>query len=140
MLSPVMTLWSVHPKSALRLKPGRMLLVDTLESRIVDEELKHNSAAKQNLAHGSKRMSFTPDDNPLSTDSKRLGFGFTVEDLSMLLLPMVLEGKEAIGSMGDDAPLAPLATQPRIIYDYFRRLFAQVTNPPIDPIRESTTR
>jgi len=58
----------------------------------------------------------------------------------MLLLPMVLEGKEAIGSMGDDAPLAPLATQPRIIYDYFRQLFAQVTNPPIDPIRESTNK
>jgi glutamate synthase (NADPH/NADH) len=77
------------------------------------------------------------DDTTLSTDPKLLAFGFTVEQLNLLVLPMLLEGKEALGSMGNDAPLAAMATQPRIIYDYFRQLFAQVTNPPIDPIRES---
>jgi glutamate synthase (NADPH/NADH) len=60
-----------------------------------------------------------------------------VEQLSLLMLPMVTDGKEALGSMGNDTPIAAMANQPRIIYDYFRQLFAQVTNPPIDPIRES---
>ncbi|EGN96049.1 hypothetical protein SERLA73DRAFT_93995 [Serpula lacrymans var. lacrymans S7.3] len=139
-----------------RLKPGRMLLVDTLEGRIVDDkELKRNTATKQNFASWVethvlhvpnivKRVirSNTPidpiiDDAPLSCDPKLLAFGYTVEQLSLLMLPMVSSGKEALGSMGNDAPLAAMATQPRLIYDYFRQLFAQVTNPPIDPIRES---
>jgi glutamate synthase (NADPH/NADH) len=77
------------------------------------------------------------DDAPLSTDPRLLAFGYTIEQLHLLMLPMVSEGKEALGSMGNDAPLACMATQPRLIYDYFRQLFAQVTNPPIDPIRES---
>lgn len=139
-----------------RLKPGRMLLVDTLEGRIVDDkELKRNTASKQNFASWVEahilhvpniikrvKRSHIPlepvlDDTTLSTDPKLLAFGFTVEQLNLLMLPMVLDGKEALGSMGNDAPLAAMATQPRIIYDYFRQLFAQVTNPPIDPIRES---
>ncbi|KAJ7702309.1 NADPH-dependent glutamate synthase [Mycena rosella] len=139
-----------------RLKPGRMLLVDTLEGRIVDDkELKRNTAAKQNFAswveahilhvpniikrvkRSNLRLDPVLDDTTLSTDPKLLAFGFTVEQLNLLVLPMVSDGKEALGSMGNDAPLAAMATQPRIIYDYFRQLFAQVTNPPIDPIRES---
>ncbi|KAJ7184267.1 NADPH-dependent glutamate synthase [Mycena filopes] len=139
-----------------RLKPGRMLLVDTLEGRIVDDkELKRNTAAKQNFAswveahvlhvpniikrvkRSNLRLDVVLDDTTLSTDPKLLAFGFTVEQLNLLVLPMLSEGKEALGSMGNDAPLAAMATQPRIIYDYFRQLFAQVTNPPIDPIRES---
>lgn len=139
-----------------RLKPGRMLLVDTLEGRIVDDkELKRATAAKQNFAswveahvlhvpnivkrvrRSHTRLEPVLDDAPLSVDPKLLAFGFTVEQLSLLVLPMLSEGKEALGSMGNDAPLAAMATQPRIIYDYFRQLFAQVTNPPIDPIRES---
>ncbi|KAJ7929220.1 hypothetical protein B0H13DRAFT_940898 [Mycena leptocephala] len=139
-----------------RLKPGRMLLVDTLEGRIVDDkELKRNTAAKQNFAswveahvlhvpnivkrvkRSNLRLHPVLDDYTLSTDPKLLAFGFTVEQLNLLVLPMVSDGKEALGSMGNDAPLAAMATQPRIIYDYFRQLFAQVTNPPIDPIRES---
>ncbi|CAA7267905.1 unnamed protein product [Cyclocybe aegerita] len=139
-----------------RLKPGRMLLVDTLEGRIVDDkELKKTTASKQNFASWVethvlevpniiKRVKRShvalepcPDDTTLSTDPKLLAFGFTVEQLNLLMLPMVLDGKEALGSMGNDAPLAAMATQPRIIYDYFRQLFAQVTNPPIDPIREN---
>ncbi|KIK11515.1 hypothetical protein PISMIDRAFT_19458 [Pisolithus microcarpus 441] len=73
------------------------------------------------------------DDMTLSTDSKLLAFGYTVE----LMLPMVENGKEALGSMGNGAPLPAMATQPRLMYEYFRQLFAQVTNPPIDAIRES---
>jgi glutamate synthase (NADPH/NADH) len=138
-----------------RLKPGRMLLVDTVEGRIVDDkELKSNTAKKQNFAswieHNVlrvptivKRVTRTlsvdviVDDAPLSTDPRLVAFGFTVEQLNLLMLPMIATGKEALGSMGNDTPLAAMATQPRIIYDYFRQLFAQVTNPPIDPIRES---
>ncbi|KAI9466246.1 NADPH-dependent glutamate synthase [Lactarius psammicola] len=138
-----------------RLKPGRMLLVDTVEGRIVDDkELKRNTAKKQNFASWVeshvlqvpnivKRVTRTQsvdvsvDDAPLSTDARLVAFGFTVEQLNLLMLPMITSGKEALGSMGNDAPLAAMATQPRVVYDYFRQLFAQVTNPPIDPIRES---
>ncbi len=137
-----------------RLKPGRMLLVDTDEGRIVDDkELKRTTARKQNFASWveshmlrvptivkrvmrSHSVSPSIDDYSLSTDPKLLAFGFTAEQLTLLILPMVNDGKEALGSMGNDAPLACMATQPRLIYDYFRQLFAQVTNPPIDPIRE----
>jgi glutamate synthase (NADH) len=138
-----------------RLKPGRMLLVDTVEGRVVDDkELKMTTARKQNFASWVesnvllvstivKRVMRTQsivaivDDAPLSADARLVAFGFTVEQLNLLMLPMLATGKEALGSMGNDAPLAAMATQPRIIYDYFRQLFAQVTNPPIDPIRES---
>lgn len=139
-----------------RLKPGRMLLVDTLEGRIVDDkELKRNTAVKQNFAswveahilhvpniikrvkRSNTLLDPILDEATLSTDPKLLAFGFTMEQLNLLMLPMVSDGKEALGSMGNDAPLAAMAFQPRIIYDYFRQLFAQVTNPPIDPIRES---
>ncbi|KAJ3773747.1 NADPH-dependent glutamate synthase [Lentinula raphanica] len=139
-----------------RLKPGRMLLVDTLEGRIVDDkELKRTTAAKQNFAswveshvlhvpkimkrarRGGAILEPRLDEYPLSTDPKLLAFGYTVEQLNLLILPMLYDGKEALGSMGNDAPLAAMATAPRVIYDYFRQLFAQVTNPPIDPIRES---
>lgn len=138
-----------------RLKPGRMLLVDTGEGRIVDDrELKRNTARKQNFASWVesnmlhlpaivKRVERTLpieihiDEFSLSTDPKLLAFGYTVEQLNLLMLPMVSEGKEALGSMGNDAPLACMSSQVRLIYDYFRQLFAQVTNPPIDPIREN---
>lgn len=63
-------------------------------------------------------------------------FGYTTETMDLLLYPMAVGGKEALGSMGNDAPLAVLSTQPRNVFDYFKQLFAQVTNPPIDPIRE----
>jgi len=137
-----------------RLKPGRMLLVDTVEGRIVDDkELKQATAAKQNFASWvENQMIQVPDilkrvrrsnhlepsvtDVTLSQDPVLLAFGYSVEQLNLLMLPMVAEGKEALGSMGNDIPLACMATQARLIYDYFRQLFAQVTNPPIDPIRE----
>ncbi|WVR04780.1 hypothetical protein IAU60_001792 [Kwoniella sp. DSM 27419] len=138
-----------------RLKPGRMLLVDTKEGRIVDDrELKMNTAKRfpfaawvesqmLRLPEVVRRVQRTQDigvvldDTPLSTDPKLLAFGYTIEQLSMLMLPMVQEGHEALGSMGNDAAIACVSTSPRTVYDYFRQLFAQVTNPPIDPIRES---
>jgi glutamate synthase (NADPH/NADH) len=138
-----------------RLKPGRMLLVDTQEGRIVDDkELKRTTAKKQNFGSWveshmlqmptivkrvQRTLSVSPviNDAPLASDPMLLAFGYTVEQLSLLMLPMVADGKEALGSMGNDTPLACMATQSRLIYDYFRQLFAQVTNPPIDPIRES---
>ncbi len=150
---------SVPPEKVVqkgRLKPGRMLLVDTQEGRIADDkELKRAAASKQNFAswveahilHVPNIMKrarrshvvLEPvlDGSPLSNDPKLLAFGFTVEQLNLLMLPMLSDGKEALGLMGNDTPLAVTATQPRLIYDYFRQLFAQVTNPPIDPIREN---
>jgi glutamate synthase (NADPH/NADH) len=138
-----------------RLKPGRMLLVDTQEGRIVDDkELKLSTARKQNFASWvESNMLLVPnivkrvertmpieisiDEHSLSTDSRLFAFGYSVEHLNLLLFPLISSGKEPLGSMGNDAPVACLAVQPRIIYDYFCQLFAQVTNPPIDPIRES---
>lgn len=138
-----------------RLKPGRMLLVDTKEGRIVDDrELKLTTAKRQPFAawvesqvlrlpeivrrvQRFENIDVSLDEVPLSTDPKLLAFGYTIEQLSMLMLPMVHEGHEALGSMGNDAALACMSTTPRTVYDYFRQLFAQVTNPPIDPIRES---
>ncbi|SCZ91480.1 BZ3500_MvSof-1268-A1-R1_Chr1-2g01437 [Microbotryum saponariae] len=139
-----------------RLQPGKMLLVDTVEGRIVDDkELKMKTAAKQPFANWiesqmlslpniiarerAKGASLTGvlDDSTVSTDPRLLAFGYSFEQLDLLLRPLVNDGKEALGSMGNDAPLACMATAPRVIFDYFRQLFAQVTNPPIDPIRES---
>ncbi|AFR97354.2 glutamate synthase (NADPH/NADH) [Cryptococcus neoformans C23] len=138
-----------------RLKPGRMLLVDTKEGRIVDDrELKLTTAKRQPFAawvesqvlrlpevvrrvQRFENIDVSLDEVPLSTDPKLLAFGYTIEQLNMLMLPMVHEGHEALGSMGNDAALACMSTTPRTVYDYFRQLFAQVTNPPIDPIRES---
>ncbi|KAG0334147.1 glutamate synthase [NADH], partial [Podila horticola] len=136
-----------------RLQPGKMLLVDTLEGRVVDDrELKLSIASRQNfrkwvdeqmlsmdevVAKAPKfDMMSTIDDLSLTQDPRLLAFKLTIEQLSLLLLPMTTDGKEALGSMGNDAPLACLSTEPQLIFDYFRQLFAQVTNPPIDPIRE----
>lgn len=136
-----------------RLQPGKMLLVDTLEGRVVDDrELKLSIASRQNFRKWvdeqmlsmdevvAKAPKFdimsTIDDLTLTQDPRLLAFKLTIEQLNLLLLPMTTDGKEALGSMGNDAPLACLATEPQLIFDYFRQLFAQVTNPPIDPIRE----
>ncbi|KAI8846077.1 putative glutamate synthase Glt1 [Chytridium lagenaria] len=138
-----------------RLRPGKMLLVDTLEGRIVDDkELKHQSATQkpfgkwikdelvtmQNLRdwviRSGKWKKHQLDHHPIAEDKRMLAFGFTIEQLTLIVTPMVNDGKEALGSMGTDTPLACLSQQPRLVYEYFRQLFAQVTNPPIDPIRE----
>ena len=132
-----------------RLEPGKMFLVDFETQRIVpDDEIKEHVAAmhpykewvtngmidleKWTQGSGSKAgpMDFS------STNRRLNMFGFSSEKLEMLLLPMAVGGKEALGSMGNDAALAVLSEQPRQVNDYFKQLFAQVTNPPIDPIRE----
>ncbi|ODQ68214.1 glutamate synthase [Nadsonia fulvescens var. elongata DSM 6958] len=141
-----------------RLKPGRMLLVDTKEGRIVDDrELKENVAHRfdfKTWIHGNlitmpeifekisakgdlSLLKTELDSTTIETDPRLAAFGYTFEQISLLLAPMAVDGKEALGSMGNDGPLACLTEQPRLIYEYFRQLFAQVTNPPIDPIRES---
>ncbi|KAG0066294.1 glutamate synthase [NADH], partial [Linnemannia elongata] len=104
-----------------RLQPGKMLLVDTLEAL--------NNAPKFDMVA-------SVDNVPLTQDPRLPAFKFTIEQLNLLLLPMTTDGKEALGSMGNDAPLACLSSEPQIVFEYFRQLFAQVTNPPIDPIRE----
>ncbi|KAG7821844.1 hypothetical protein KL928_000319 [Ogataea angusta] len=139
-----------------RLQPGRMLLVDTKEGRIVDDrELKKQVASRFDFkAWITSNMITMPElttklqnkNLDLSTridltlkvqeDPRLLAFGYTQEQVGALLGPMGAGGKEALGSMGNDAALACLAEQPRLMFDYFRQLFAQVTNPPIDPIRE----
>ncbi|KAI9885309.1 MAG: glutamate synthase [NADH] [Watsoniomyces obsoletus] len=139
-----------------RLQPGKMLLVDTVAGRIVDDrELKQTVANRHNFRswldkelltlpniHRRLREAEHPlhdvlDETRLQEDPRLRAFGYTFEQVSLLLGPMAADSKEALGSMGNDAPLACLAQQPRLLYDYFRQLFAQVTNPPIDPIREA---
>ena len=140
-----------------RLQPGKMLLVDTVAGRIVDDaELKHTVSSRQNFRawlekelislpsvveklqeKGTTSLSHTLNDMTVQNDPMLKAFGYTFEQVSLLLGPMAADSKEALGSMGNDAPLACLAQQPRLLYEYFRQLFAQVTNPPIDPIREA---
>ncbi|MFP4483696.1 MAG: glutamate synthase large subunit [Spirochaetaceae bacterium] len=130
-----------------RLKPGRMFLVDFEEGRIVDDvELKNRIASRYPYRQWLNEQRITLDDLPAPrrvegldadtlSDRMRM-FGYTIEHVNVLLKPMATEGKEPLGSMGNDAPLAVLSEKPRLVYDYFKQLFAQVTNPPIDSIRE----
>ena len=130
-----------------RLQPGKMLLVDIEHGRIVsDDELKRDLAAARPYQDWLDRTQLrledierphevpTPDTDKLL--DRQQAFGYTQEDLKMLLTPMAVAGEEAVGSMGDDTPLAVLSNRAKPLYAYFRQLFAQVTNPPIDPIRE----
>src|SRR5689334_9350403 len=130
-----------------RLQPGKMLLVDIEHGRIVsDDELKRDLAAARPYQDWLDRTQIrledieTPHEVPTPDTDKLLdrqqAFGYTQEDLKMLMTPMAIAGEEPIGSMGDDAPLAVLSNRAKPLYSYFRQLFAQVTNPPIDPIRE----
>ena len=130
-----------------RLQPGRMFLVDTEQGRIIDdEEIKRTVATEhpygrwleQHLVH-LKDLPAAPEVPALDPDSllqRQIAFGYTFEDQRVLLEPMAKDGVEAVGSMGNDTPLAALSSRPRLLYDYFKQLFAQVTNPPIDCIRE----
>ncbi len=130
-----------------RLQPGRMFLVDTEQGRIVDdEEIKRKVATEhpyrrwlnEHLVY-LKDLPAAPEvpaSDPDSLMQRQIAFGYTFEDQRVLLEPMARNGVEAVGSMGNDTPLAALSTRPRLLYDYFKQLFAQVTNPPIDCIRE----
>src|SRR6266496_3747013 len=130
-----------------RLQPGRMFLVDTEQGRIVaDEELKQQIAAEKPyrawLDQTMVRLADVPDPGILPEPGhetvleRQLAFGYTFEDLRMLMLPMARDANEAVGSMGTDTPLAVLSNKPHLLFNYFKQLFAQVTNPPIDCIRE----
>jgi glutamate synthase (ferredoxin) len=130
-----------------RLQPGKMLLVDLVNNRYVpDEEIKHTLASRQPYGEWLEKNQITLDALPdpprvYGTDSKTLlqrqrAFGYTEEDLRILIAPMAEKGEEPVGSMGVDTPLACLSDQPQPLFNYFKQLFAQVTNPAIDPIRE----
>ncbi|XP_072941107.1 uncharacterized protein [Epargyreus clarus] len=151
--------YDVDPEKVIhksRLKPGRMLLVDTVEQRIIqDVELKmdiarsrpHSQWLKEQITMEDIHKSVALENGSITNGSvngaitglsdKRLGlFGYTIESITMLLVPMIQNKKEALGSMGNDAPLACLSEFQPLPYEYFKQLFAQVTNPPIDPFRE----
>ncbi|WP_433529129.1 glutamate synthase large subunit [Micromonospora sp. CA-263727] len=129
-----------------RLQPGKMFLVDTAAGRIVhDDEIKTELAAAEPYADWLHAGLIELDDLPArehivythdSVRRRQQTFGYTEEELKILLAPMARTGAEPIGSMGTDTPIAPLSTRPRLLYDYFHQLFAQVTNPPLDAIRE----
>ena len=130
-----------------RLRPGRMLLVDTSQGRIIDDEelkgaiagehdyalwLRDNLVDLQELPAGAA----PPELDDRSRLCQQRAFGYTFEDLRMILEPMTRNAIEPVGSMGNDAPPAALSDAPKLLYNYFKQLFAQVTNPPIDAIRE----
>ncbi len=130
-----------------RLQPGKMFLIDLEQGRIVDDdELKHQLAFAKPYRQWIETVRVRLDSLPLQEPSeapreslldRQQAFGYTQEDLKFLLAPMAAQGEEAIGSMGNDSPLAVLSDKNKPLYNYFKQLFAQVTNPPIDPIRES---
>ncbi len=131
-----------------RLEPGRMFLVNMEEGRIVaDEEIKQQIATEHPYSDWLEQHLVTleqledaaelPASNPENLVQRQMTFGYTFEELRLLLAPMAQNGVEAIGSMGTDTPIAVLSDRPKLLYDYFQQLFAQVTNPPIDSIREA---
>ena len=134
-------------KSHGRLEPGKMFLVDMNEGRIVeDEEIKNQIVNKypykkwvdENVLR-LKDVPYTGNKTPkekIDFETRLRIFGYTQEDLKTIILPMCNSGKESIGSMGTDTPLAVLSTKPQLLFNYFKQLFAQVTNPPLDGIRE----
>jgi len=133
-----------------RLQPGRMLLIDLEQGRIVeDEELKAELAAAHPYEEWLEKAQYklrdleaieTDEDavqeNEVSLLDRQQAFGYTQEDIARFLEPMATNGDDPIGSMGTDTPIAVLSNRSRLLYDYFKQNFAQVTNPPIDPIRE----
>ena len=132
-----------------RLQPGKMLLIDLEEGRIIsDDEIKAElSAMHPYRARLDKTQIVLEDMPPVSGSAPRSNvslldrqqtFGYTAEDLRLLMVPMATTGQEAVGSMGTDTPIAALSDKPKLLYNYFKQNFAQVTNPPIDPIREES--
>ncbi|MGH6982369.1 MAG: glutamate synthase central domain-containing protein, partial [Stellaceae bacterium] len=130
-----------------RLQPGKMLLVDLEEGRLIpDEELKSTLARSHPYREWLDRTQILVENLPASSESapisnlalldRQQAFGYTQEDLKILMTPMATTGEEAIGSMGNDTPISALSERPKLLFTYFKQNFAQVTNPPIDPIRE----
>lgn len=129
-----------------RLEPGKMLLIDTVQGRIIDDaEVKNALAKAKPYKQWIEESRYFLADMPKVDGSLQLNaslldtqqaFGYTQEDIKFVLAPIVQNGEEGIGSMGNDAALPVLSARPKVLYNYFKQLFAQVTNPPIDPIRE----
>ena len=129
-----------------RLEPGRMFLVDTDQGRIVeDDEVKSQLAAQHPYAQWVAEHTITLDSlperehvahSPASVQRRQRAFGYTAEELKVILTPMAGTGAEPLGAMGSDTPVAVLSKRPRLLFDYFTQMFAQVTNPPLDSIRE----
>ena len=130
-----------------RLQPGKMLLVDLVEGRLIpDEEIKASSPRSHPYREWLRNTQIVLEDLPqpgcgrrcpnLSLLDRQQTFGYSQEDLQILMSPMATTGEEAIGSMGNDAPISALSEKPKLLFTYFKQNFAQVTNPPIDPIRE----
>src|SRR5437660_9817152 len=130
-----------------RLQPGKMLLVDLDEGRLIpDEELKSTLAKSHPYREWLERTQIVLEDQPAAPDEAALSnlalldrqqaFGYSQEDLRILMTPMAIQGEEAVGSMGNDTPISALSDRPKLLFTYFKQNFAQVTNPPIDPIRE----
>ena len=130
-----------------RLQPGRMLLIDLSEGRIItDEELKARLSSAHPYAKWLAKTQIVLEDLPnvgsrapstnVALLDRQQAFGYTQEDLKLLMAPMAVTGQEPIGSMGTDTPVAVLSDKSKLLYNYFKQNFAQVTNPPIDPIRE----
>src|SRR5438876_910772 len=130
-----------------RLQPGKMFLIDLEQGRIVDdEELKNQFASAKPYRQWIESVRVKLEEIPVETETpqfkeslldRQQSFGYTQEDLKFLMSPMAQAGEEGIGSMGNDSPLAVLSDKNKPLYNYFKQLFAQVTNPPIDPIREA---
>jgi glutamate synthase (NADPH) large chain len=134
-------------KSKGSLAPGEMLLIDLQKQRLVpDAEIKRELSSRQPYAEWLKEnqihLEALPDPprqyafSPTDILQRQRAAGYTEEDIRMIMIPMATDGQEPIGSMGTDTPLAALSDKPQSLFNYFRQLFAQVTNPPIDPIRE----
>src|SRR6266436_4169143 len=130
-----------------RLQPGKMLLVDLDEGRLIpDEELKATLAKSHPYKEWLERTQIVLEDLPAAPSEAALSnltlldrqqaFGYTQEDLRILMSPMAIQGEEAVGSMGNDSPISALSSKTKLLFTYFKQNFAQVTNPPIDPIRE----
>jgi glutamate synthase (NADPH/NADH) large chain len=130
-----------------RLQPGKMLLVDLEQGRLIpDEELKSQLAQSHPYKEWLARTQIVLEDLPPASEAAPISnlslldrqqmFGYTQEDLKILMTPMATTGEEAVGSMGNDTPISALSTKPKLLFTYFKQNFAQVTNPPIDPIRE----
>ncbi len=148
--SEVGVLAGIEPKNVVkkgRLEPGRMFLVDMEAGCIIEDGTVKEAVAKNapygqwlqdNLVHSTDlpEPAATPADRFEDIETRQKAFGFTFEDARFILAPSAETGKQPLGSMGNDAPLAVLSDQSQSLYNYFKQLFAQVTNPPIDPIRE----
>ena len=130
-----------------RLQPGKMFLVDLEKGRIIDDrELKESLASAKPYSEWIERIRIKLDDLPAPTEKRPVpneslldlqqAFAYTQEDIKFIMAPMGVNGEEPVGSMGNDSPLAVLSNKNKTLYHYFKQLFAQVTNPPIDPIRE----